>query len=150
MSRLERVDNWPILLSDYLTSVRKKPLVWGEHDCVLFSLTAASILTGIDVTCEFRGKYSNAIGAAKLMAKLFGVTSLTEAANSFGKRFDAEEVLVSFAQRGDIVEAEITLPEGGTAPALGIVDLDSRYALFVSEQGLVRYLISDCKRAWKI
>jgi len=148
---LKRLDDWPERLADYIKDARSKPLVWGTHDCVLFSLGVLEVLTGTIVTNPIRGTYTSALGAAKRMRELYRASNLTEAADVFKLQYGINEVPLRTAQRGDIVEADVALPDGnGTSPALGIVDLDGRFALFVGVDGLIRMRISDCRRAWKV
>lgn len=146
-----RLDNWPERLADYFSSVHGTPLEWGVHDCVLFSLEAAKVQTGVDMASKLRGTYTNARGAAKQMLKRYGARTLPEAASVFAAALNIEEVPVLMAQRGDIVEANVTLPDDGTlSPAFGVVALDNRFAWFVGLEGLTPIRLRDCKRAWRI
>ena len=80
----------------------------------------------------------------------FGAVSLSEAASVFAAELGSEEVPTPFAQRGDIVEADVVSAEGGSGPSLGVVDLDGAHALFAGPSGAIRIKITDCRRAWRV
>ena len=147
---LDRVDNWPQELEAYIRSIQDKPFKWGEHDCVLGALGCAEAILKADFTSNIRGKYTTALGAAKRMKVLFGAVELPNAADAFRSHTGSEPIQATFAQRGDIVEAEVQLPDGGLAPALGFIGLDNRYGLFVGPAGLTKIPISQCSRAWRV
>lgn len=46
MMVIERVDEWPRLLQDYIEACRYKPFVWGEHDCGIVTRNAFELITG--------------------------------------------------------------------------------------------------------
>ena len=150
MSTLPKLDDWPERLNEYLTEIVGMPFVWGQHDCVLAALNAVKVMTGVDYALEIREKYSTALGAVRVMVRLYGVDSLSSAADVFCKKYEGEEVPISFAQRGDIVEADVVSAEGGTGPSLGVVDLDGIHALFAGPSGAIRIKITDCLRAWRV
>lgn len=150
MSKHTRIPDWPERLAEYLQSKRYLPIDWGQHDCVLFALGAAEILLKQDFTSEIRGTYSDVVGATRAMRKLFKVSSLPDAADVFAKIQDSEEIPVLMAQRGDIVEAEVIFPGGGSGPALGVVDINGTHGLFVGPKGLITVALKDCRRAWRV
>ena len=127
-----------------------KPFVWGQHDCVLFALGSAKAIAGVTTVDELRGKYKSAIGAQREMRKRYGASNLSEAATAVQREWGVEEIPVSFAQRGDIVEADVVSAEGGSGPSLGVVDLDGVHALFAGPFGAIRIKITDCRRAWRV
>jgi len=61
------------------------------------------------------------------------------------KKFEMEEVSVSFAQRGDVVLLRID-----DSFALGIVHLDGVSAAAVAGEGLHRVPVKFATRAWKV
>ena len=150
MTPVTRLPDWPERLVDYFTSMKEAPFEWGKNDCILFALGAAQAITGMDTAKDFRGLYKNAIGAARIMRKRFGTTDLSEAADVFKAEWGSEEVPILFAQRGDIVEADVVSAEGGTGPSLGVVDLDGIHALFAGPSGAFKIKITDCRRAWRV
>src|SRR3990167_5210109 len=145
-----RLPDWPERLVGYLATMGKAPFEWGKNDCILFALCAAQAITGLDTAKGFRGKYKNALGAARVMRMRFGAVSLSEAASVFATELGSEEVSTPFAQRGDIVEADVVSAEGGSGPSLGVVDLDGVHALFAGPSGAIRIKIADCRRAWRV
>lgn len=147
---MKRFPDWPARLRAYLEAAARAPLVWGEHDCVLFSLGAAHAMTGVDAAENIRGKYSTELGAARLMRRLFGAANLSAAADEFCRRWNGERIGVLNAQRGDIVEGWVEVRPGVRAPALGVVMLDARFAAFVSPMGYIKISVRDCVRAWRV
>lgn len=49
------------------------PFKWGENDCMLSAANYYLETTGVDYAKEFRGKYSTAISAYRLLIKAGGV-----------------------------------------------------------------------------
>lgn len=109
------------------------PFAWGSNDCCLFAADCVKAVTGRDPAADLRGAYSDAAGAARMLAKLGGVDGIAD-------QRACDAVPPSLAQPGDI----------------GRVTCDGRPTLAVcmgghwlapGEHGLVTLLGVD--RAWR-
>lgn len=63
MITLKRRKDWRPRLDAYLESIEGKPFKWGELDCALFAADAIMAMTDVDLAAEFRGSYSDEVGA---------------------------------------------------------------------------------------
>ena len=134
---MNRNQEWPRILSEFLAEKANQPFSWGENDCLLFCADAVLSMTGTDHAAEFRGQYTD---EARAYAAL----------QSAGYA-DAEQVLtaklgepkpVKFAHRGDIVLY---------GNAGGVVDMTGRYAaLYAVNRGLVRVPLHQCSKALEV
>lgn len=62
---------------DAIVSLRMgTPFSWGLHDCCLWAADCVQATTGTDHAADYRGSYSNALQAARLMADLGGMAAL--------------------------------------------------------------------------
>lgn len=133
-----RLTDWEARLHDFIESHAGVLFVWGEKDCALFGADLVAALTGADFGESFRGKYSDAAGAAAALRE-FGAGTIT-------RTFDAalRRRPVAMARRGDLAMA------GGS---IGVVMGD--FALFVGQEdtgapGLVRMARADWQRCWAV
>lgn len=131
-----RLPHWELKFKEVIEEARNKPFVYGQHDCATFALDVRRAITGKDDISGWRGTYSSATGAAKVLRRL-DLPSMEAVANRF-----CGEVLPSplFAQRGDIVQAD--------NEALGVC-LGS-HAVFVSAEGLDPRPLCSCVKAWRV
>lgn len=90
---MNRLENWPTRLADFIDSRRDAGFVWGERDCCLFAADAVQTITGNDFAASYRGTYSDALGAHRIIAAAGGVPALVP----------FEQVDAGYAQRGDVV-----------------------------------------------
>lgn len=142
MDKPRKISGWPVKLSAFIESRRGTPFKWGENDCCLFACDAIAVLTGIDPAAKsFRGKYTTALGAGRLLKKSGGVEGV---AAKQCQKHGFDEVPVAFAQRGDVVL--IDLP--GIGDTLGICTGVS--SVFPGEEGLVENPTLLCRKAWRI
>jgi len=120
---LTRCNHWPDALSEYIERKRRAPFAWGSNDCCLFAADWILMATGCDLAASFRGQYSSALGAMRMLRPFGNAVGIAVS--------DARlsEVDNTKAQRGDIVSKH-TLK----GPALGIC-LGSVSA-FVARDGL--------------
>lgn len=93
---MNRIENWPTLLAEFIDSRRELPFAWGERDCCLFAADAVEVITGTDFAADYRSTYDSALSAHRVIAAAGGVPALVP--------FD--EVEPSYAQRGDVVLLE--------------------------------------------
>lgn len=137
MIELTRRRNWRTHLHLYLSSVKAEPLVYGTHDCGL-GLAAGAIeaMTGVDIANPWRGRYSTALGAVRMLfedgfngLEDLGRSLLPAAHPSMGQLGD-----IALIETGDVLgafglvigERVLVLTETGT----GSVDLLSAKLVF--------------------
>lgn len=144
---MNRFDDWPELLSAYLIERAQMSLEWGVHDCCAFAAGAAHVQCGVDPMKAIYGRYKTAKGAAGFISRNGG--DLKAVVDNQAEKFGFPEISPLRAGRGCIVLADVPIGNG-TAPALGVVGLDSRKALFVPDVVGSWYEIPviECKHAW--
>jgi len=134
---MTRRSTWEADLSAYISSVRGKPYVYGEHDCGLFAAGAVMAMTGEDPGAPFRGQYSNEIGCAKALRK-HGAGDLESTLDALFERRP-----IGRLQRGDLV---------WNGEAVGVCM--GAYALFVGQEGeaegLVRIERAEWAGGWRV
>lgn len=133
MLSLNRASIWEQSLSDYISSKREDPFVYGKNDCCMFVAGAVEAMTGIDPMSEFRGQYKSLATSVRALKEI--------GAGDLEKTIDGKfpVIPVSSAKRGDIAFYE---------NALGIV-MDG-YAWFVSDDGLERIPRSEWIKCWGV
>lgn len=60
------------LLAEFLQAKRASRFAWGKNDCCLFAADWLVALGKPDLMAEFRGKYSDALGACRLWRTVGG------------------------------------------------------------------------------
>ena len=148
---IERVQDWPILLDEYIRDHLNKPFTWGDNDCCLFACTAVQILTGIDPAESWRGKYTSREAALHL-AQVRGCNTVYDIAKSMAAQYGFEEIMPGFASRGDIVCHTSTNPNG-LGQTLAVVGAGVCYG--PGDNGLIVTQLGDIitrktTKAWKI
>jgi hypothetical protein len=139
--------DWHQKLLDTLYFYRNLPFEWGTHDCALFACNTIEAMTDEDLARDFRGKYSSALQAARVIRAFTKGGDLEALAEKICSEHGLDEVPVKFAQRGDVVVLHAT---SNHRVALGIVGADPRYAYAPGPLGLVRVPMSEWLRAWRI
>lgn len=135
---LPRVDHWEHLLAAAIDTARARPFVWGVHDCPTFAFETRMILTGgEDVASLWRGRYTTALGGARVMRRL-GWSSLEEMGCAL---LGEPRPAVLLAGRGDIVLAHTGL---GFGICIGAS------AVGMAPAGLVTVPLTSCRLAWLI
>lgn len=107
---LIRRPDWRSRLSACIDGALQRPFEWGRHDCALFAAEAVLAMTGTDPAVGFRGNYSSARGAMKILGRGGYDDHVDYAAARL------PELHPALAATGDI--AVIAADEG---PALGVV-----------------------------
>jgi hypothetical protein len=135
---MTRVDHWERLLAAAIDTARAKPFVWGVHDCPTFAFEVRMILTGgEDIAALWRGRYTTALGGARVMRRL-GWASL----EVMGRALLGEpHPAVLLAQRGDIVLADT---------GLGFGICTGASAVGMAPEGLVTVPLTSCRLTWPI
>ena len=135
---VSRVESWERLLAAAIDTARAKPFVWGVHDCPTFAFETRMILTGgADVAALWRGRYTTALGGARVMRRL-GWASLEEMGRSL---LGEPRLSVLLAARGDIVLAD---------SGLGFGICTGRAAVGMVQEGLITVPLTSCRLAWQI
>lgn len=130
---MNRLENWPTLLVDFIDARRDTPFVWGVSDCCLFAADAVHAITGIDFAAGRRGTYDDARGALALIEAAGGVAGLVP--------FD--EIDTGYAQRGDVVMLDM---DGRDVLAVHLGDVIAGQG----PDGITRVALSAARRAWRV
>ncbi|MBO6886226.1 MAG: hypothetical protein JJ869_22005 [Marivita sp.] len=134
---MARVEHWERLLAAAIDTARAKPFVWGVHDCPTFAFETRMILTGgEDIAAIWRGRYTTALGGARVMRRL-GWASLEDMG---GALLGEPKQSVLLAQRGDIVLSDT---------GLGFGICTGASAVGMAPEGLVTVPLTACRRAWR-
>jgi len=137
-ARTNRRPGWERHLAEAISAARDRPFRWGRHDCATFAFDLRrAIAGGHDVAALWRGRYTTARGAVRVMRRL-GWQSL----EAVGRDLLGEPLAsVALAQRGDLVLADTGLGFG--------VCLGAR-AAGIAPSGLVLVPITACALAWRV
>lgn len=151
---LTRFEDWPRRLDAAIQAAASRPFAWGQHDCCVWACDTVLDFTGCDLMAPLRGRYGDARSAALAMRRYAGA-GLEAVARRLADGHWLEEVPPGFAQRGDVVLAQVNTPEGPNggerrADALGLVGINGRDALFAGGIGLVAMPLRHCRLAWRI
>lgn len=138
VTRGTRSPGWERHLAEAIEAARERPFRWGRHDCATFAFDLRrEIAGGHDVAALWRGRYTTARGAVRVMRRL-GWPSLEAA----GRDLLGEPLpSVHHAQRGDLVLTDTGL---GFGVCLGA------QAAGIAPSGLVLVPISACALAWRV
>jgi hypothetical protein len=138
---MKRLPSWRSALHAYLHDVWRKPLVWGEHDCALFSAGGVQAMTGEDFGAPYRGRYKTLAGGLRLLKKR-GFDSHADLAASL-----LEEIHPSMAQVGDLVAVKV---DDAGLYALGIVQGSRIYVLRPDAGAIGTVDLLDAERAFRV
>lgn len=144
---MKRFPDWEVRLDAYLTATRRTPFAWdGSHDCCTFCAGGVEAQTGEDPMTGLRGLYANKAEALRLLR---GEGGLEIWAPELARKLGLPEVPVLQAPRGGIVLGQVET-DAGIGPALGLLGLDGRHAVFAAPRGQIRLPIGTCVRAWRL
>lgn len=129
--------DWKSRLVDYLNQSVGTPFAYGQFDCFLFTLGAVAVMTGFDLTADYRGSYAT-LRQGVAMARKRGIRDHVDLVS---RHF--EEIAPSFAQAGDIA-----VVDGAEGPALGLVQGEHIYSLIPS--GMVTVSLLVAQRAFRV
>lgn len=154
---MNRYSDWHGRLDRFLIANRMTPFEWGAWDCSLWVASAIEAMTGVDIAADFRGKYSTAAGAIKIVLSFSAEASseqlvpsdpgpawgpmLAAMASAIAMSHQMTEVKPLMAQRGDMV---------ATSQCLGLVALTGHQVLVVPDSGFHLVDISNIVRAWRV
>jgi hypothetical protein len=133
---VKRLENWPILLSNYLQERKDMPFEWGVNDCLTFLAKGAEAMTGYNYYNIYSG-YTTEEEAYKKLEEHGGIIKIVSSYLGSGSRNYKK------ASRGDV--AVVKMPE----LMAGIVDDSGRYVALVSKDGLVRCPLEKAWRVWR-
>ncbi|APJ15152.1 hypothetical protein KAM344_17450 [Aeromonas caviae] len=91
-----RRPDWQRQLITTIEAARVRPFVWGENDCCLFVADCCMAASGVDPAAVYRGRYTTAIGAQRVLNKEHG--SIAAVLDAHFPRIEP-----ALAQRGDPV-----------------------------------------------
>ena len=133
-----RRPGWEHRLAEAIEAARDRPFRWGRHDCAIFAFDLRrDIAGGHDVAALWRGRYTTARGAVRMMRRLGW-----HALEAVGRDLLGEPLpSVHLAQRGDLVLANTGLGFG--------VCLGAR-AAGIAPEGLVFVPLSACRLVWRV
>lgn len=140
-----RLPDWEELLHDFMLAGRERAFAWGEWDCILFACAAAHAITGHDAAAEYRGRYSDAAGAALALRELGKGTLL--------KTVDAEfqSKPVARAMRGDLIWHDGSVGVCMGATAAFVTDPEAMDALGAARNGnFIMLPRALWQRAWSV
>lgn len=124
----------------------EQPFAWGTNDCALFAADAILANTGIDIAAEFRGKYATEEGAFAAIKSITGGATVADAAAWCAENHGLiEHEFPLMAKRGDLV-----IVANGANLIAGVVHLNGRHVVVISESGIRRLPITNVKRAWGV
>jgi len=132
---VQRLENWPKLLSNYLTMQRFEPFVWGENDCLCFAAKAVQAMTGADFMAAFPAYETEAEARAILEAN-GGVMAIINTC------LGEPSMQIKKASRGDV--ALVMMPDA----TAGIVDDTGQRIAVVTKAGLLRVPLTKAIRVW--
>jgi len=135
---LHRRPGWERRLAEAIAAARDRPFRWGRHDCATFAFDLRrDIAGGYDVAALWRGRYTTARGAVRVMRRLGWQTLEAAGRDLLGEPLAS----VHLAQRGDLVLADTGL---GFGVCLGAK------AAGIAPEGLILVPLSSCALAWRV
>ena len=110
---IARLEDWPTTLADMVLAAADEPFAWGTHDCCMWTadVVMAMSVDGIDLAAPYRGTYSDAAGAADVIAAATGGGTLEDLMEMIAEQYTLPEVDPTFAWRGDIALFDTPIPE---------------------------------------
>lgn len=132
-----RYDNWPLLLSAYLTERRTMPFAWGSNDCLTFAAKGVEAMTGHDFSAEYPA-YTTEAEAIDILNSNGGYEGIINAC--LGAGTDKYKT----AHRGDVALVMMGNPSAGL-----VDDTGQRIALLVPS-GLIRVPLSRALKVWGV
>lgn len=137
---MKRLDDWRPRFEQVIDDMRLKPFAWRDNDCGP-ALVGRSVeaLTGVDIAVAYRGKYSDAASALRLV-RSHGFDDLADLVASL-----LPEIHPSRARVGDIAAFEMDSP---FRSALGVVNGERVFVL--RPEGIGTMNLLQARRAFKV
>ncbi|MGE8366993.1 DUF6950 family protein [Cupriavidus sp.] len=73
---MQRFEDWPTRLAEFIEVRRERDFSWGESDCCLFVCDAIEAMTGSDPGARWRGLYTTEKGARRVLRDNGGVDGI--------------------------------------------------------------------------
>jgi len=73
---MNRIEDWPTVLFNFVESRRHMPFAWGTNDCATFATEAVAAITGETL---FTPPYDDALSAARYIEESGGIETLATA-----------------------------------------------------------------------
>jgi len=142
---MTRLPDWEARLSAWIVANRSREFAWGQWDCILMACSAVEAQTGVDPAAEYRGRYSDARGAAEALRELGEGTLIKTVDAEFDRR------PVGKARRGDLVmfDQSIGVCVGGAGLFVGEERLTDAAGIPM-HAGLVTIPRTSLTQAWTV
>lgn len=148
---MNRHADWQSRLSEAVAKDRFGPFVWGETDCTQRAFDAISAVIDVDYGALYRGNYSDAKGALRILRKVDKVKTPAELmAKWFG-----ETKPIAFARKGDIVTCDpaavgFDLQDGTAAfgPPIGVCY--GHWSYFTGPDGRIEIETLNCAKCFHV
>lgn len=134
---MNKKENWPELMQEYLQRVRDRPFAWGTFDCCMFAADCVMAMTGDDPASDFRGAYTDAETAARALVDYAGAPGLIPTVEKIAAVHGWEEWNNPMRiGRGDVVLGNPDVLSAEVADGtMGICA--GTISLFVGDKGLI-------------
>jgi hypothetical protein len=147
---LKRFPDWEDRLRTYFDTCGEIAFAYGEHDCSLFAASAVQRQTGVDFAADFRGRYSDAKGAAQALRQYGAGTLQKTVTAALGKAKH-----VARAKRGDVVllNNSLGICAGKFSLFVGQLDAFGQHLApddITKARGLIPHPTALCRRAWTV
>lgn len=137
-----RRQDWPMSLSEYLTTAAHRSFRWGTNDCVMHCANAVRAMTGVDIMKEHRGQYRSRKAAYAIVHRCFD----KDTDNIFNRPFGKPHRNILAARRGDVCRG---IKDDGEK-VYGVVDDSGRQVALLTEVGLTRYPLDWFSCYWRV
>jgi cell wall-associated NlpC family hydrolase len=144
-----RHSDWVSALDAYFTTHKDAPFSYDQSkglDCCTFAFGAIEAQTGIDIGKAFRGNYNTRKESLRVIHAYSGKASLESGVEALMNEHRFPEIPLLRAQRGDAV----LIRKGQRYSSLGIVALNGREILTISNKGIWRLPLTSGFRAWSL
>ncbi len=133
---MQRLQDWPERLADFIEARRERAFSWGESDCCLFVCDGIAAMTGTDPGERWRGLYQSEKGARRVLRDNGGVGGLATL-------ILGPPIAPALAGRGDVVMIDTP---SGEALALSV----GAGIAAQGDSGIEFHPAGAAKAAWKI
>lgn len=137
---IKRYENWPDLLGVAIAERLHMPFAWGTNDCASCACSIVQSYTGVDLMAPWRGRYSTALGAARIFKEHGGMIAM---ADKFFQPHGLSEINWRRAMRGDI--GIFPAEQGHT-----LATINGSFALAPSEEGLGGLPVKMAIKIWRV
>tara|TARA_R110000868_G_scaffold61095_5_gene185830 strand:+ start:909 stop:1334 length:426 start_codon:yes stop_codon:yes gene_type:complete len=124
--------DWDLRLASFIESVRTKPFIWGQHDCLMFANNACNAQRGTGFADSELTGYSNSIDALLKCKKWLRDNGHPDIIDAIDNRLT--RINTKYPSRGNIVA--MPQAENQVLPYTFGVSV-SQYCAFVAEHGLI-------------